>query len=517
MATVGEITQQIATLRQLQKQQVTENLGLLTDIDYSMLHRAIQSLPSIQPVGLIDTPDASYKAIARTRQAIETMSLISRFLWLLHRMDNDDCSCLVELDLISQKYPIANIPWLKDEFSKYLTGRLHIIDKADNLIEMGLNDLSQTSLLDGLQICHDIQRFDDKLSSITEEIYSNIKVIAAQTLNVKLLDDNVKAKINVTSWANRLWKQFELFADKTFGCAQKAYLLQALLESKVAVQSPWKYSADVIMPFWKSVAHTLEKQLKAQVKESSLMLPVLQAGFPKLWRIFHDLLERVYPLSSTHDKSAIESTFYKLFSVYESAYASRSMNRLMDPVNAAFATKKVLLDDIDKIMRCVSSELDLCKFSPLLLKLASKNILKAINMYISKCDNLASKDGQTYVITLGNPTAQQLMNISIVNCCWQLGDHIWNSVGEYDNTIAGDTLYEAFMAITKFIIVLVESLLLNITASLSAALAKHFSEEEIKAPVTLRSEFIVRLKWCINEIIARFKCGLDQKNWYIIA
>ena len=92
-------------------------------------------------------------------------------------------------------------------------------------------------------------------------------------------------------------------------------------------------------------------------------------------------------------------------SIFESSYLSRSLSRLIDPINQAFPDniydsdksfpKK---DDLEKIIRVFSkyffslkfdlSELEISKFDNNLKNAISKNINKAIMIFLTKIDNL---------------------------------------------------------------------------------------------------------------------------------
>jgi hypothetical protein len=85
-----------------------------------------------------------------------------------------------------------------------------------------------------------------------------------------------------------------------------------------------------------------------------------------------------------------------------------------------------------------------------LLKSISKNISKAITMFVVKCEGVSVTDSSAYQIST-NPTQAQILNINIVNIIWYLEDLVWNLMSEYETTEAGDFLQsscEVFVALT---------------------------------------------------------------------
>jgi hypothetical protein len=113
--------------------------------------------------------------------------------------------------------------------------------------------------------------------------------------------------------------------------------------------------------FWKKVSLILDKDLKTSTKASNIILQVLQAGYPKMLRIFHDMFVRIASLntigrSSVGDLSP-EKTILKILASFESAYVSRSLSRLLDAVNSTFPdrnSRNLNRDDVDKIQRTIS-------------------------------------------------------------------------------------------------------------------------------------------------------------------
>jgi hypothetical protein len=106
----------------------------------------------------------------------------------------------------------------------------------------------------------------------------------------------------------------------------------------------------LVQHFYRNTAQVVEKQLRLNSK-NPLMLQVLQAGFPKLWRIFSDLSGRVLLVN---DKYLLEPLLYKSLALYESAYISRSLSRLLECVNSAFGNKRPSKDDVDRLMRAIA-------------------------------------------------------------------------------------------------------------------------------------------------------------------
>ena len=86
-----------------------------------------------------------------------------------------------------------------------------------------------------------------------------------------------------------------------------------------------------------------------------------------------------YSITKTNPESHDHSSMLHPLLPFESIYLGKSLSRLLDPVNSAFAGNKLpSRDDVDRITRVISSELEIAKFDFGLIKLITNNIKKAL-------------------------------------------------------------------------------------------------------------------------------------------
>jgi len=111
---------------------------------------------------------------------------------------------------------------------------------------------------------------------------------------------------------------------------------------------------------------------------------------------------------------------------FESIYLGKSLSRLLDPVNSAFAGNKLpSRDDVDRITRVISSELEIAKFDFGLIKLITNNIKKALLTFATKCEGIASPD-QLFNVSGVLGVSQGLQrNIELCNAVWRLSQGVW--------------------------------------------------------------------------------------------
>ena len=94
------------------------------------------------------------------------------------------------------------------------------------------------------------------------------------------------------------------------------------------------------------------------------MQQTFQTEYPRLLRLFHDFLSRIAILNghlgSDFVKNSESKAILKVLSNFESAYLSKSLTRILDPINMCFPERVGGLskispkkDDVDKIIRVI--------------------------------------------------------------------------------------------------------------------------------------------------------------------
>ncbi|KAJ3298510.1 hypothetical protein HDU79_010246 [Rhizoclosmatium sp. JEL0117] len=295
------------------------------------------------------------------------------------------------------------------------------------------------------------------------------------------------------------------------------------------------------------VSLNFEKEIRSAVKSSSFFHQIFQVGYPKLLRLFHDLFSRltvtnvsgaVTPASSSQPAVSEEasrfasdsSVLLKALSSFETAYLRESLARLLEPVNQAFPEKPIAgnrtvatRDDVEKLLRAISRELEISKFDPHLLKSVSKNATKAINMYSIRSEHCVANDSTVFTIPGGNAPVNpsQLLNIEIVNCLWTLAEGVWKIMDDFEDEQIVSVLTDSVEAVQKLIQSVVEPLVAGVTRDIELSISKIHKEDfnkSTKAAEPGLSPYVIevgtKLRWVQREIMMRFHCGDDTKEWY---
>ncbi|KAJ3067973.1 Conserved oligomeric Golgi complex subunit, partial [Quaeritorhiza haematococci] len=285
----------------------------------------------------------------------------------------------------------------------------------------------------------------------------------------------------INAWANVLWSRMEDLMDVLYVCCVKIYLLERVLARKrdpvthvVFLDEVVKnMDGSIVTYFWRILSNTFERELRLSTKGSQLLQQIFQNGYPRLLRLFHDFFSRVALVSGNTHTAAPSSTLLstptaihpsqqnssinnttttsstsptntpeatlllRTLSSFETAYLARSLSRLLDPINMAFPERGAgamgggvggsgvgagprtgpSRDDVERIVRVISSELEMSKFDRPLLRSVSRNISKTLLTYALKCESRVSTDPSVayQVSGVATATAAQCINVDIVN------------------------------------------------------------------------------------------------------
>ncbi|KAI9339588.1 Golgi transport complex subunit 5-domain-containing protein [Obelidium mucronatum] len=524
----------------------------------------------------------------------EVLRQVQKFMGLIRRLEGHlkeepvnsglakAAICVKEIENLLEECDLSGIDIVDPELGKVNDARTTILAEGQKQLLQGLKGQNQAEIASGLQVFYNIGLISSKTRTLVDD---SLEVISKETqvaLNVQTLSKEIKEQhnqtgkgaepVNVTSphYTVNLWKRLEALIDIVYENTVKVYLLERVLSRKRDPITQVSYidqvasamEGSLIKYFWKAVSLNFEKEIRAAVKSSSFFHQIFQVGYPKLLRLFHDLFSRLNvtnvagtgspttsgPMPSstaTHSSddtiigtgkfTSESSVLLKALSSFETAYLRESLARLLEPVNQAFPEntgnrKAATRDDVEKLLRAISRELEISKFDSHLLKSVAKNATKAINMYHIRCEHSVATDSSVFTVatsTAASANPSQVLNIDIVNCLWALSDGVSKIIDEFcgdessENELVVGVLNDSLEAVTKFIQSVVEPLIAGLTRDVELSIIKIHREDFNRMSTGTDqslSQYVIevggKLRWIQREIMNRFNCGDDTKEWY---
>ncbi|KAJ3030527.1 Conserved oligomeric Golgi complex subunit, partial [Rhizophlyctis rosea] len=511
--------------------------------------------------------------LERIQAASEVLRRVIRFLYLVKRLETQlpggerelakAALSVNELDSIIKDADLNGINVVDVELESIAAARKQITAGAQALLERGMTSQNQTEVAAALQVFHNLGQMAEQAQDVIEKMLEQIAEEMRHAFDFASLNREAMASARKTgdqpskaaiasAFNSVLWTRMEQLMDVIYERAAKVYLMERVLSRKRDPLTHVSFldevaknmDGNIITFFWQVLSSSFDRELRLATKSSAsqLLQQVFQVSYPKLLRLFHDFFSRVAVISGSvfsRESHSPESTFLlKTLAPFEAAYLSKSLTRLMEFVNAAFPSKPVpgsvfvpQRDDVDKIARSISGELDLVKFDATLLVSVGKNVTKAIKLYAVKCESLSATDPYAYQVSgVGTATQSQLLNIEIVNCLWWLQESVWRTLEEYGESAVVDVIGEALDTLANLIQGVVEPLLNEVTRELEGTILKmHHGDDTGRyqrpagrggsppRPSSSTSPYVVELaskiRWVQREILSRFQCGEESKDW----
>ncbi|KAJ3163351.1 Conserved oligomeric Golgi complex subunit [Irineochytrium annulatum] len=458
--------------------------------------------------------------LERVQDAAELLRRVRRFLYLVRRLEGqvptavtalgtvtssggagsmDDgqrlelpkaAMSINELDSILQETDMGGIDVVEVELPKIGSARSLIVSQAEAQIQAGLTAQNQADVALGLQVFYNLGQLAGKTQQIVDHMLDVITkevqvALSPATLNKEVHDGNAATRkvegpiSNAPIYASALWKRIERLMD-------------------VMYENSVKFAA------------------------STFLHQIFHVGYPKLLRLFHDFFSRLNVFAGLHSRdapvlpttslprpgdgvplaalssaddlasssattatAADTSLLLRTLSPFKTAYLRESLSRLFEPINNAFPDKPAVgarplptRDDVDKVLRTLSRELEVAKFDPVLLKAVTENVGKALSLYAIRTEHMAATDSTAYQVSgTGTATSSQILNIEIVNCLWNLAEGVAVVAREFEDAVVESAMKDAIEALHKVVLSIIEPLMTHLSRELENTILKIHKED----------------------------------------
>ncbi|XP_055958266.1 conserved oligomeric Golgi complex subunit 5 [Patella vulgata] len=364
---------------------------------------------------------------------------------------------------------------------------------------------------------------------------------------------------NTAAFRAMLWTNMEKLMDNIYAsCAQIQHLQKVLVKKRDPVthicfieELAKHRNGDVnfMQEFWEAVTTMLLTEFTDSAETSSFLKQAFEGEYPKLLRLYNDLWKRLHQFSvsmvnagsnmsdtgiveedghndefftltsKSKDSYDSEKALRNTLSKFETAYLSKSLSRLFDPINLVFSSNQnpPTTEEVENIIKTINSELNVSAVDNKLSITVAKNVANTIKLFCVKSEQLLSTDGEASQV-IGPPTSGQTRNAAVVNTLYQLHQSL-TKVIESINHFPPEAK-ESILASQKDIVVLmgnaVNPLLSSILDALEAIILTMHQEDfsggappagQTEAPCSLYMKelqgFVMR---CSADYISQFQC-----------
>ncbi|XP_032895598.1 conserved oligomeric Golgi complex subunit 5 isoform X1 [Amblyraja radiata] len=422
--------------------------------------------------------------LARLQAACDLLRRIIRILYLTKRLQGQlqggsreitkAAQSLNELDYLSQGVDLSGIEVIENDLLFIARARLEIENQAKRLLEQGMETQNPTQVGTALQVFYNLGTLKETISNVVDGYKVSLEDNISSALDIKVLTQPVQTTLragpgratmpalgNTPAFRAALWTNMEKLMDQICAaCGQVQHLQKVLTKKRDPVthvcfidEIAKDSHTDILYVFWNSVTAMLALKFQQATNSSSFLKQAFEGEYPKLLRLYNDLWKRLQQYSHSIQSSVTTGGFtdtppefpieeedaQDLFMLkkqdydpekalkdslqfYESAYLSKSLSRLFDPINLVFppgGRNPPSNDELDSIIKTITSEFNVASVDPNLSLAVAKNVAKTIHLFGVKSEQLLSTQGDASQV-IGPLTEGQRRNVAVVNSLYKL-------------------------------------------------------------------------------------------------
>ncbi|XP_071395900.1 conserved oligomeric Golgi complex subunit 5 isoform X1 [Centroberyx affinis] len=420
--------------------------------------------------------------LARLQVACDLLRRIIRILYLSKRLQGQlqggsreitkAAQSLNELDYLSQGVDLSGIEVIENDLLLISRARLEVENQAKRLLEQGMEIQNPTQVGTALQVFYNLGSLRETISAVVGGYRTTIQDNVTSALDIKGLTQPANTRGapgravlptpgNTAAFRAALWTNLEKLMDQICAACRQVQHLQKVLTKK---RDPVTHvcfideiikdgQPDILSTFWTDVTNTLSEEFHKATEASTFLKQAVEGEYPKLLRLYNELWRRLQQYSASLqgaltsgggmdaalDVSATELDGQDLFThakqdynpekalkdslqPYEAAYLSKSLSRLFDPINLVFpmgGRNPPSNDELDSIIKTISSELNVASVDPNLTLAVAKNAAKTVQLFCVKSEQLLCTQGDASQV-IGPLTEGQRRNVAVVNSLYRL-------------------------------------------------------------------------------------------------
>ncbi|XP_069085933.1 conserved oligomeric Golgi complex subunit 5 [Pleurodeles waltl] len=479
--------------------------------------------------------------LARLQAACDLLRRIIRILYLSKRLQGQlqggsreitkAAQSLNELDYLSQGIDLSGIEVIENDLLFIARARLEVENQAKRLLEQGVETQNPTQVGTALQVFYNLGSLKDTVNNVVDGYCASLEENISSALDIKILTQPLQTRGgpgraamptpgNSAAFRAALWTNMEKLMDQICAaCVQVQHLQKVLIKKRDPVthvcfidEIAKEGQSDILYGFWNAVTQILSTHFQKATQASTFLKQAFEGEYPKLLRLYNDLWKRLQQYSQNipgsfaaggsaellselqqmeddtrdifmlkkHDYDP-EKALKDSLQAYEAAYLSKSLSRLFDPINLVFppgGRNPPSTDELDSIIKTITSELNVAAVDPNLSLAVSKNIAKTIQLYGVKSEQLLSTQGDASQV-IGPLTDGQRRNVAVVNSLYRLHQSVLKVVSSQSSfpAVADQTISAALKVIHSLMGSAVQPLLNSVADSVEAIIITMHQED----------------------------------------
>ncbi|CAL8242579.1 unnamed protein product [Merluccius merluccius] len=438
-----------------------------------------------------------------------------------------------------QGVDLSGIEVIESELLLISRARLEVENQAKRLLEQGMEIQNPSQVGTALQVFYNLGSLRETIGGVVSGYHGVIRENVSSALDIRGLTQPTSTTRgapgravlptpgNTAAFRAALWTNLEKLMDQICAACKQMQHLQKVLTKK---RDPVTHvcfiddiikdgQPDLLYTFWSDVTNTLALEFSKATTGSSFLKQAMEGEYPKLLRLYNDLWRRLQQysaslqgalgggsgaLDASLDISTAEMDGHDLFTQtkhdynpekalkaslqpYEAAYLSKSLSRLFDPINLVFPAgghAPPSPDELDSIIKTISSELGVASGDPDLTLAVAKNAAKTVQLFCVKSEQLLCTQGEASQV-IGPLTDGQRRNVAVVNSLFRLQLAVSKVISGLSSIppAAQQTLSSSLEGVQVLMTAAVQPLLQSVSDSLEAIIIT-MHQEDFSGPLS---------------------------------
>ncbi|XP_027368996.1 conserved oligomeric Golgi complex subunit 5 [Abrus precatorius] len=354
-----------------------------------------------------------------------------------------------EILTLCEEYDLAGIDAVDEELNWVRETGDRLRSEAMKVLERGMEGLNQAEVGTGLQVFYNL----GELKVTVEQVVNKYKGLGAKSVSVALdmkaisgsggsgfgpggIRGSGTPQIGGGAKAREaLWQRLGNCMDQLHSIAVAVWHLQRVLSKKrdpfthVLLLDEVIQEGDPMLTdrVWEAITKAFASQMKSAFTASSFVKEIFTMGYPKLYTMIENLLERisrdtdvkgVLPAINTSGKEQIISAV----EIFQTAFLAHCLSRLSDLVNSVFSMSSrgsvPSKEQISRIISRIQEEIEAVQMDARLTLLVLREIGKVLILFAERAEYQISTGPESRQVS-GPATPAQLKNFTL---CQHLQD-----------------------------------------------------------------------------------------------
>nr|XP_023014138.1 conserved oligomeric Golgi complex subunit 5 [Leptinotarsa decemlineata] len=459
------------------------------------------------------------KVLSRLHLASHILRQVNRLQQLSKRLSNTNdpvhkATLLQELEHLASDPELKDIDAVTSELRNIRIHQQKVIQLATGSLNQGVINENTTQTTTALQIFINLGTVESVLDSFVEQNLYECRESLQSALEATAGSFSTKAKnvpghVNIPSsqgFRNKIWIEVEkVFSEDFFQICKQVKFLQITMNNVHFSNGEF----GIASKFWNEFGKLLQEEIQ---KSSSAVQQMLEDDYPKLLKSFFELTKKINYTSFSFDRNVLRRL--------ENSYLSTSLTRMLDPTQAMFVGENgsPSHDQIDSLIRVITSELSVALIEENLSEQISKNVSKSIKMFAVKTEQQLETGPEAAQVIGGTPNAGQQKNVNLANALYYLKTQIQRmlsnmkeSLAESCQTIINESLQNLDNLVTAIIQPLVVSVISVVeTIIVTLHLESGWTRQQVSSKSYSCSPYMRELNEFISRVY-RTRCVLQIK------